>query len=182
VTGVSHLRDAAWLRDDEVACRIALLDRDITYRLWASGAPGVDDGSTRRLAHSIRPIASGQHPSAVAKHDQPTRILLDTGSVDRSGSLEIGVPIENLLDAGPFTARLEKLDRVFCNVGRHWPDSRGPRLSQSTNFRSDPRIIQLSVWQSPPPAKDDEWIAPFAVPLPPWLSVISDKISAVMVG
>jgi hypothetical protein len=35
------------------------------------------------------------------------------------------VPIKDLLDAGPFTARLEKLDRVFCNVGRHWPDSRG---------------------------------------------------------
>jgi hypothetical protein len=33
------------------------------------------------------------------------------------------VPIEDLLDAGAVTARLEKLDRVFCNVGRHWPDS-----------------------------------------------------------
>jgi hypothetical protein len=33
------------------------------------------------------------------------------------------VPIEDLLDAGALTAPLEKLDRVFCNVGRHWPDS-----------------------------------------------------------
>ena len=31
---------------------------------------------------SFRPIASGQHPSAIAKHDQATRILLNTGSVD----------------------------------------------------------------------------------------------------
>ena len=31
--------------------------------------------------------------------------------------------IEDLLDAGAFTAWLEKLDRVSCNVGRHWPDS-----------------------------------------------------------
>ena len=30
----------------------------------------------------LRPIASGQHPSAVAKHDQPTGILLDTRLVD----------------------------------------------------------------------------------------------------
>jgi len=73
--------------------------------------------------HSFRPIASGQHPSAVAKQDQPTTILLDTGSVNRSGDLEVGVPIEDLLDAGAFTAWLEKLDRVSCNVGRHWPDS-----------------------------------------------------------
>jgi hypothetical protein len=102
--------------------------------------------------HSLRPVASGQHPSAVAKHDQPTGKLLDTGSVDRSGGLEVGVPIENLLDAGRFTARLEKLDRVFCNVGRHWPDSHGPRLRHPTNFRIDPKIIQLSVWQSRPPA------------------------------
>ena len=32
--------------------------------------------------HSLGPIASGQHPSVVTKHDQPTRILLDAGSVD----------------------------------------------------------------------------------------------------
>jgi hypothetical protein len=30
----------------------------------------------------LRLIASGQHLSAVAKHDQSTRILLDAGSVD----------------------------------------------------------------------------------------------------
>ena len=68
----------------------------------------------------LRPIASGQHPSVVAKHDQLPGILLDTVSVDRSGDLEVGVPIEDLLDA--LTARLEKLDRVSCNVGWHWPD------------------------------------------------------------
>jgi hypothetical protein len=102
--------------------------------------------------HSLWPIASSQHPSAVAKHDQSTRILLDTGSVDRSGGLEVGVPIKNLLDAGRFTARLEKLDRVFCNVGRHWPDSHDPRLGHPTNFRIDLKIIQLSVRQSQLPA------------------------------
>jgi hypothetical protein len=76
--------------------------------------------------HSLRPIASGQQPSAFAKHDQPARILLDAGSEDRSGSLKVSVPIDDLLDAGALAAQLEKLDRVFCNVGRHWPDSGGP--------------------------------------------------------
>ena len=47
--------------------------------------------------------------------------LFDAGSVDRSGDLEVGVTIEDLIDAGAFTAWLEKLDRVSCNVGRHWP-------------------------------------------------------------
>src|SRR6516162_1019853 len=83
-----------------------------TYRVDCQGARRVKTSrlqtrvgylGRRRLAHSLRPIASGQHPSAVAKHDQPTRILLDAGSVDRSGGLEVGVPIKDLLDAGPFT-------------------------------------------------------------------------------
>jgi hypothetical protein len=33
------------------------------------------------------------------------------------------VPIKDLIDTGVFTTRLEKLDRVFCNVGWHCPDS-----------------------------------------------------------
>jgi hypothetical protein len=73
--------------------------------------------------HGLGPIASGQHPSVVTKHDQSPEILLDAGSVDWSGDLEVGVPIEDLLDTGVFTTRLEKLDRVFCNVGRHCPVS-----------------------------------------------------------
>jgi hypothetical protein len=36
----------------------------------------------------------------------------------QTGNLEVGVPIEDLFDTGLFTTRLEKLDRVFCNVGR----------------------------------------------------------------
>jgi hypothetical protein len=32
--------------------------------------------------HGLGPIASGQHPSVVAKHDQSPGILLDAGSVD----------------------------------------------------------------------------------------------------
>jgi hypothetical protein len=31
-------------------------------------------------------------------------MLLDAGSVDRSGDLEVGVTIEDLLDTGAFTA------------------------------------------------------------------------------
>ena len=54
----------------------------------------------------LRLIASGQHPSLVTKHDEPTRILLDAGSVDRSGDLKVGVAIENLLNTGAFTASL----------------------------------------------------------------------------
>jgi hypothetical protein len=50
------------------------------------------------------------------------------------------VPIEDLLDAGAFTARLEKLDRVFCNVGRHRPDSHGAPTKNLTKFRIDPKI------------------------------------------
>jgi hypothetical protein len=69
------------------------------------------------LRRSLRRIATGQHPSAVAKHDQPARILFDAGPVDRSGGLEVGVPIEDLLDAGALTARLEKLDRLAPSLG-----------------------------------------------------------------
>jgi hypothetical protein len=58
----------------------------------------------------VQSIAPGQYPSAVAKHDQSTRVLLDTRLEDRSDDLEVGVPIEDLLDAGALTARLEKLD------------------------------------------------------------------------
>jgi hypothetical protein len=32
--------------------------------------------------HGLGPIASGQHPSVVTKHDQSPGILLDAGSVD----------------------------------------------------------------------------------------------------
>jgi hypothetical protein len=41
----------------------------------------VDVGGTASR-HSLRPIASGQYPSAVTKHDQSPGILLDAGSVD----------------------------------------------------------------------------------------------------
>jgi hypothetical protein len=64
----------------------------------------------------------------VAKHDQSPGILLDTFSVDQSGGLEVGVAIEDLLDA--LTTRLEKLDRVSCNVGRHWADFMGYRRAR----------------------------------------------------
>jgi hypothetical protein len=37
------------------------------------------------------------------------------------------VPIEDRLDALP--ARLEKLDRVSCNIGWHWPHSVWPPAS-----------------------------------------------------
>jgi hypothetical protein len=37
-------------------------------------------------------------------------VLLDTRLEDRSGDLEVGVPIEDLLDAGALTAGLEQLD------------------------------------------------------------------------
>ena len=68
-------------------------------------------------------------------------MLLDAGSVDRSGDLEVGVAIENLLNTGAFTASLEKLDRISCNVGRHSPDAVGatesPRiLDQLTRISS----------------------------------------------
>jgi hypothetical protein len=72
--------------------------------------------------HSLRSIAPSEHPRAVTKHNQSPGMLLNAGSIDRLGDLEINVPIEDFLNAGVFTARPEKLDRVFCNVGRHWPD------------------------------------------------------------
>jgi hypothetical protein len=56
------------------------------------------------------------------------------------------VPIEDLLDAGALTARPEKLDRVFCNVGRHWPDSDGRPTKESYQFLDRSENIQLSVW------------------------------------
>jgi hypothetical protein len=68
----------------------------------------------------LRLIASGQHPSVVTKHDQPTRILPDAGSVDRSGDLEVGVTIENLLDTRAFTASLKSsIEYLEMSVGIH---------------------------------------------------------------
>ena len=37
---------------------------------------------TTRSPRRVRPVAAGEHPSAVAKHDKSTRIPFDTGSVD----------------------------------------------------------------------------------------------------
>ena len=45
---------------------------------------------------SLRPIASGQHPSLITKHNQSPVILLDAGLLDRSRNLEVGVPIKDL--------------------------------------------------------------------------------------
>src|SRR6516225_8818711 len=81
---------------------------------------------------SLRLIASGQHPSMIAKHDQSPGVLFDKSSVDRPGRSQIVVAIEELLDA--FIVLLEKLDRVFCNVGRHWPNSDGRSTKDLTNF------------------------------------------------
>jgi hypothetical protein len=50
----------------------------------------------------LRLIASCQYPSVVTKHNQPTSMLLDAGSVDRSGDLEVGVAIKDY--TGAFTA------------------------------------------------------------------------------
>jgi hypothetical protein len=36
--------------------------------------------------------------------------LLDTRSEDRLGDLEVGVPIEDLLDTGTVTAKFEEFD------------------------------------------------------------------------
>src|SRR5262245_51778520 len=43
------------------------------------GTSAAWEGTTRSPR---RPIAAGEHPSAVAKHDKPARIPFDTGSVD----------------------------------------------------------------------------------------------------
>ena len=75
-----------------------------------------DGGHYRRLDYGthcayspcrVRPIAAGEHPSAVAKHDKPTRVPVDADLVDRPGTPDVGVATENLLDA--FLALLEKL-------------------------------------------------------------------------
>src|SRR5215469_13812656 len=42
----------------------------------------------------LRPIAAGDHLSAVTKHDQSPGIFLDADSINGSGDLEINVPIE----------------------------------------------------------------------------------------
>ena len=57
---------------------------------------------TAKELSRLRLIAPCQHPSVVTKHNQPTSILLDAGSVDRSGDLEVGVAIKDY--TGAFTA------------------------------------------------------------------------------
>jgi hypothetical protein len=51
-----------------------------------------------RSPRPIRPVTSGEHPSAVAKHDEPARIPFDNSFVDRPGDPDVGVPSEDLLD------------------------------------------------------------------------------------
>jgi hypothetical protein len=55
------------------------------------------------------------------------------------------VTIEDFLDTGAFTAWLEKLDRVSCNVGRHWRTLYGP--PSLVEFSTDVTTI-LSLFSS----------------------------------
>jgi hypothetical protein len=80
----------------------------------------------------------------IAKHDQSPRVLFDKSSVDRPGRSQIVVAIEDFLDA--FTVLLEKLDRVFCNVGRHWPDSDGRPPTGSSYQFSDRWVDEVYVF------------------------------------
>jgi hypothetical protein len=71
--------------------------------------------------HGLGPIASGQHPSVVTKHDQSPGILLDAGSVDRSGDLEVGVPIEDPSMPAPSPPGLKSSIKYFAmsvGIGR----------------------------------------------------------------
>jgi hypothetical protein len=108
--------------------------------------------SLRQLSrHSLRPIASGLRvPSQ--KHDQPARILLDAGSVDRSGGLESvcrsRISSMPVLSPPGSKSSIEYF-AMSVGIGR---TLMAPRLRHPANFRIDPKIIQLSVWQSLPPA------------------------------
>ena len=82
------------------------------------------------------------------------------------------MPIEDLLDAGAFTARFEKLDRVFCNVGRHWlellyrPPSRLVLLDQRYEKSPRPMTIKMSqLCLVSPNASDDNVIERLPKPL-----------------
>jgi hypothetical protein len=55
------------------------------------------------------------------------------------------VPIEDFLNAGALAGRLEKLDRVFCDVGRHLPDSVGPPSPCLTSTSPSPAFGLLSI-------------------------------------
>jgi len=65
-------------------------------------------------AHRFRSVAARQHAGAVAEHDEPIGILLNATSIDRTRDRQIIVTVEDLLDAGAFTAGAEKLDAKFC--------------------------------------------------------------------
>jgi hypothetical protein len=67
-----------------------------------------------RLGHRFRPIASRQNTSAIAQHDQPTRILGNAASVDRPGDRQVVVPINDLLLAGAFAALFKQLDGILA--------------------------------------------------------------------
>jgi hypothetical protein len=60
-----------------------------------------------RLGHRLRPIASRQNASPIAKHDQPARILGHAAAIDRPGNRQVVVPINDLFLAGAFAARFK---------------------------------------------------------------------------
>jgi len=70
--------------------------------------------SVSSLRHRFRSIASRQDASAVAQHDQPTRILRYPAAIDGSGDGQVVMPIDDFLLPGAFAALFEQLDGVFA--------------------------------------------------------------------
>ena len=68
----------------------------------------------RSLRHRLWPITSRQNASAIAKHDQPTRVLRNAASIDRAGDRQVVVLVDDLLLAGAFAALLEQLYGILA--------------------------------------------------------------------
>jgi hypothetical protein len=70
----------------ELIPRCATLHGGLVFSLTGGMPERIVSGLSRLLPqlprHGLGPIASGQHPSVVTKHDQSPGILLDAGSVD----------------------------------------------------------------------------------------------------
>jgi len=80
----------------ESAARLAC-DTTVVRRL----ATAISHEAGATFCSGVGPVAASEHPSAVAKHDKPARIPFDASLVDRTGNLDVGVSIDDLLDAFP---------------------------------------------------------------------------------
>ena len=114
-------------------------------------AAGKSPARRRTLRHRLWSITSRQNASAIAKHDQPPRVLRNAASIDRAGDRQVVVLVDDLLLAGAFAALFEQLYRVlaFGFDTMPFPDSAQPVFWGAPPKRPPVFLSQFSVPSRP---------------------------------